>query len=112
MLFHKSVRRHGTSAVRPAPFGVAKDVRRVAAFIQSLEPRLLMAAGDLDPTFGTDGRTLVSSVFTADAGNKLAIQSDGKLLLPARSGNGAGVNLTRLNADGSLDTSYGDGTGT
>jgi uncharacterized delta-60 repeat protein len=99
MLFYKSVRRQGSSAGRPAPV------------IQPLESRLLMSAGDLDTTFGTGGRAQASGTFVSGAADKLAIQSDGKLLLPAGSGNGGGVTITRLDADGSVDTSYGDGNG-
>src|SRR4051812_12779946 len=109
MLFQKSVRRHGSSAGRPAPLRITKATRQVAAVIQPLERRLLMAAGALDATFGTGGRAQASGAFVSGAANKLAIQSDGKLLLPAGSGNGGGITITRLNADSFVDTSYGDG---
>lgn len=52
------------------------------------------------PTFGTDGVVMGG---TSGAG-PLAIQSDGKLLLP---GGLKGLSVRRLNADGSLDTSFG-----
>jgi uncharacterized delta-60 repeat protein len=67
-------------------------------------------AGTLDPTFGTGG--IFQSPGTASAACALAIQSDGKIVV-AGSGlasNGGGVDtLLRLNANGTLDTTFGTG---
>jgi uncharacterized delta-60 repeat protein len=77
--------------------------------LEALEDRRLLSAGDLDPTFGTGGKWLATPdtapgfLLPAD----LAVQSDGKLLF-------AGIGLTdvgtvvRLNANGTLDSSFGD----
>jgi uncharacterized delta-60 repeat protein len=74
------------------------------------------ATGALDPTFGAGG--LASSSFPAepvsDAANTVLIQPDGKILV----GGQAGISrrsielfaaMLRLNADGSLDTTFGTG---
>ena len=74
------------------------------------------AAGVLDPTFGANG--LVSTSFPAeplsDAANAVLVQPDGKLLV----GGQAGISrrsirlfaaMVRLNANGSLDPSFGTG---
>jgi len=66
-------------------------------------------AGTLDPTFGTGG-IFISPTIRGDA-NAVAIQSDGKILL----GGGGVVNnnfaaiVTRLNTNGTLDTTFGSG---
>jgi uncharacterized delta-60 repeat protein len=74
------------------------------------------AAGTLDPTFGADG--LVSTSFPAqpvsDAADTVLVQPDGKILVGGQAGiSRRGILLfaamLRLNADGSLDTSFGTG---
>ena len=71
----------------------------------------VLPSGAIDTTFGAGGfaQTPVSYFFGA-----VGLQSDGKILV-AGVGNGqnggAGFGVTRLNANGSLDTSFG-GTGT
>src|SRR4051812_49371010 len=88
--------------------------RQWAIGLESLERRELLAA-TLDPTFGTAG--LVTAAFgTTSTGTvnsnygAAARQPDGKLVLVG-SAIGAGGNsdfaITRLNADGSLDTTFG-----
>ena len=69
----------------------------------------LEADGSLDPTFHGDGAVSISTPGTSVAYG-FALQEDGKVLVP---GNGAaGMVVTRLNADGTLDTRFGtDGTG-
>jgi uncharacterized delta-60 repeat protein len=56
------------------------------------------ANGALDPSFGSQGKLFGSGGSTA-----LARQADGKLLTLG------GLQLTRLNADGSIDASFGSG---
>ncbi|MEU2827523.1 delta-60 repeat domain-containing protein [Streptomyces lavendulae] len=67
----------------------------------------LAAPGDLDPSFGPDGR--VTTVFPGYAeGHDVARQADGKLVVTGLSQDGFA--LARYNTDGTLDTTFsGDG---
>jgi uncharacterized delta-60 repeat protein len=69
----------------------------------------LCANGSLDSTFGGGGQVVIPGVNLAGyfPGNSLALQSDGKIVLLL--GNGA---VTRLNSDGSVDTSFGSSSKT
>lgn len=93
------------------------DLRR-KVFIAAAFPSLLFtlthaahaAPGDLDPTFGTSGIARVD-YGGHDNGEALAVQPDGKILVGGKAsfpGSDA-VGVARLNPDGSLDTSFGDG---
>jgi uncharacterized delta-60 repeat protein len=65
--------------------------------------------GSLDSGFGSGGKTAVQVGDTPDApsiANAVAIQPDGKILA---AGIGDGFGVVRLNVDGSLDSSFGDG---
>ena len=71
-----------------------------SAAAELLEPRCLLAAGDLDPSFGTGGK--VSTSFGFDAiGRSAAIQSDGKIVVAGD--NNSTFILARYNNDGSLE---------
>jgi uncharacterized delta-60 repeat protein len=74
-----------------------------ACAIHRLEPRRLVSAGDLDPTFGTDG---VAHLFEIDrngpASPLIAVPDANHKMLVASL-----QNLARYNTDGSLDTSFG-----
>lgn len=62
--------------------------------------------GTLDNTFGAGGK-VITPIEEQSAGNSVAIQSDGKIIL-----GGADqwfINLVRYNNDGSLDTTFGAG---
>jgi uncharacterized delta-60 repeat protein len=78
-----------------------------------LEQRTLLSAGDLDPTFGLGGTVTIDLPGSADDyPTQVALQADGKLLEVARH-NGffvpeSTVAVTRFNADGTLDTSFGN----
>ncbi len=63
----------------------------------------LKSDGTLDNSFGTSGTVLVSSF--VGAGNSVAIQSDGKIVVGGAS-NGEFA-LVRINIDGTLDTAFG-----
>jgi uncharacterized delta-60 repeat protein len=70
--------------------------------------------GNLDTTFGTGGLVRIQFTSCADAEHiaALAIQSDGKILLAGSAyinGNTYGFAVARLNPDGSLDSSFGNG---
>lgn len=66
--------------------------------------------GDLDPTFGTGGKTLVDFGVNDEA-HGIGLTSDGKIVAGGRSGACSGgctydFVAARLNADGTLDTSF------
>jgi len=75
-----------------------------SAAVETLESRCLLAAGDLDPSFGDDGKVTTSvGPFGAEV-RSLAIQSDGKILVAGH--NGDDFTTVRYNPDGSLDTTF------
>jgi uncharacterized delta-60 repeat protein len=66
--------------------------------------------GQLDPTFGTAGATLVPKLTPYGLDNGyLAVQPDGKLILAADSV--YQMMVLRYNPDGTLDTTFGSGNG-
>jgi uncharacterized delta-60 repeat protein len=73
------------------------------------------ADGDLDPTFGIGGKKIIQiSADAVDLARTVAIQSDGKIVMGGEDGSypQADTNrsvLVRLNADGSLDATFGSG---
>ena len=97
--------------------GTARSVHPV---LERLERRELLAAGDLDPTFGTAGRTVVD-FFGADnpahlylVATQVALLADGKVLLTGggsgRSGSQYRIGVERLKPDGTPDSTFdGDG---
>ena len=67
----------------------------------------LGAAGDPDPSFGTDGIFVAADDrprYAMDA----ALQNDGKLVVGARGENSSTFDLYRLTTDGVLDTTFGE----
>jgi uncharacterized delta-60 repeat protein len=64
----------------------------------------LAAGGELDTSFGGDGKVTTSFTDVAYA-NAVAIQSDGKVV--AAGGTGAEFALARYDTDGALDTTFG-----
>ncbi|MEZ5494678.1 MAG: delta-60 repeat domain-containing protein [Pseudomonadales bacterium] len=72
------------------------------------------APGDLDLSFGGGTAKVTTAIGTGgDFGYSVIQQADGKLVVAGSSWNGsnADVALVRYNADGSLDTGFGGGTG-
>lgn len=69
----------------------------------------LNADGTLDTGFGVGGKVLLASAGTWETGEAMAVQSDGRILLAGTQRNGSSYDLcvTRLNADGTLDTTFG-----
>ncbi|MBW3540325.1 MAG: hypothetical protein KY476_08645 [Planctomycetes bacterium] len=103
--FRTSHRRGGTSRRRaPARCSPAADV---------LEDRILLSAGALDTSFGGDGLVTTDlGGYTADrAADMVVVQGDGKIVVVGTTKENFGSSnvLTRYNADGSLDQSFGDG---
>ena len=72
--------------------------RKIFRF-EPLESRRLLSAGSLDPTFGVGGVVVEAAHVTP---NDMVVQSDGKILISV------GFQVMRFNANGSLDTSFGD----
>jgi uncharacterized delta-60 repeat protein len=69
---------------------------------------LLAKPGDLDPSFGEGGRVFVDFVGDTDAAATVILQPDGKLLVGrANDATDDDFSIVRLNADGSLDPSFG-----
>lgn len=68
-------------------------------------------AGQLDPTFGSGGKALIDFANNSDYGRAVALQADGKIVVVGYSGVYPSFNsaLARLNSDGSLDTTFGNG---
>lgn len=79
----------------------------VLVFVVSLAPAsLLAAAGDLDCTFGTGG-TVSEDVGSIVAAYDAGLQSSGKIVTVSSSSVAEALRLTRFNANGTLDTSFG-----
>jgi uncharacterized delta-60 repeat protein len=75
-----------------------------------LSSRVQAAAGDLDPTFGIDGKVTTDLFAGDDIAFALAIQPDGKFVAAGRTENaitGFDFALARYNSNGSLDSSFG-----
>lgn len=67
------------------------------------------ADGVLDTSFGTTGKVAVSVGGSGGSANASALQADGKLIVVGTCYDGGGqFCATRLNQDGSLDTSFGN----
>lgn len=69
----------------------------------------LTTAGTLDPTFGTNGIVALNSASSSFTPKSFCIQSDGKLVVTgATGGSNRNVYLVRFDADGVLDSAFGD----
>jgi uncharacterized delta-60 repeat protein len=103
----------GARATQRLRLRIGRYTKRHKPHLEPLEGRLLLAAGDLDPSFGTGGEVMTDFAGpTRNFGNGVAVQADGKLVVVGFAPSGAGVGdfaLARYNADGSLDTSFGTG---
>src|SRR5688500_6538323 len=78
---------------------------------EPLEPRRLLSAADLDPSFADAGRVFFDGPDFASAERStaaaVALQPDGKLLLAGGGGAGSPRGaVARFNPDGSLDTTF------
>src|SRR5262245_15626958 len=100
------------SATRRTP---AKSAPRQVARLrlEPLEDRCLLSAGDLDLAFGANGKVLTTFSGGFAAAASVAVQPDGKLVvagvtLTFNTTNSEDFALVRYNANGSLDTSFGN----
>jgi len=66
-----------------------------------------MAAGDTDTSFGISGLASINFPGNPFFVNDVALQSDGKVIVAGTKGGNAA--LTRLNVNGTLDTTFGNG---
>lgn len=77
------------------------------AMAEVLEGRLILSAGQLDPSFGSSG-TAFGQLFPGGVANASALQSDGKIIVAGTTSQGFGrFALARFNRDGSLDRTFG-----
>ena len=86
-----------------------KSIRRRRFAIEMLESRRLLTAGELDLTFGTDGRVLTDfGQGSTEFGYSIAAyQSNGKFVVAGEDDGSGDFAVVRYNNDGSLDTSFG-----
>ena len=73
----------------------------------------LAAPGELDTSFGVGGRSVVD-LGADDSGNAAALQPDGRIVVAGRTTGAGGFDMAvarLLVPQGTLDTSYGPGTG-
>jgi uncharacterized delta-60 repeat protein len=102
---HSSTRR-----LRPSrPWRGRPSVRPL---LEQLEDRLTPTAGVLDPTFGAGAGYVLSSV--GGTTSAVAVQSNGQIVTAGSIASStkstiSDFSVTRYNADGSLDTSFGTG---
>ena len=75
--------RHAHSSYRPRETQRTRASQRLTfrPFAEPLEDRTLLSAGNLDPTFGGAGTVVTSFPSAVAAGNAVAIQSDGKIVV-------------------------------
>src|SRR5687767_1961870 len=100
----------------PTAFANRPEARLRRATLETLERRVLMAAGDPDATFGQAGVAAGNFGGTAAVFTDIAVLSDGKILAAGTRSQGADgaasdFLVARYNADGSPDTSFGGGDG-
>jgi len=69
----------------------------------------VLAAGDLDLSFGTGGSVTTSFSGIWDVPSDVAVQSDGKIVVGGSAEIGSDFALSRYNNDGSLDATFGTG---
>ena len=91
------------------------DARRRRMDLETLEPRVVLAAGDLDGAFNGSGKvTTPATPFGSDTGQAIALQADGKFVVAGNVyGSTADVNTStdiaviRYQSNGSIDTTFG-----
>jgi hypothetical protein len=70
---------------------------------------IFASPADLDPAFGNGGKVLLGSG-TENSSHFVLLQPDGRIIA-LNAGTGPGAGVWRLNADGTPDTTFGNGTG-
>ena len=85
---------------------------RRTLWLEILESRFALAAGDLDLSFSDDGIATVNVTGHIDKGYGGALQNDGKMVIVGVGESDSYFAMSRLLANGALDTSFGpSGTG-
>lgn len=89
--------------------GRKKRLLRSRLQFEPLEDRRVLAAGDLDSSFGTGGLVTTEFVGEEDQITDIAIQADGKIVAfgVTLEGGGSDFGLARYYTDGSLDLTFG-----
>lgn len=87
---------------------------RCTPAVEPMEARVLLAAGDLDLTFGIEGRVVSDFGGRVNVANDIAIQADGKIVVAGlastpSSDTGFDFAVARYNSDGTLDATFGVG---
>lgn len=90
------------------PFKLFACLAASLLFLSSLG---LTAPGDFDAAFNSTGKVTTAIGNSADVGRGVVVQPDGKIVVAGHSSNGSNWDfaVTRYNANGSLDTSFGSG---
>jgi uncharacterized delta-60 repeat protein len=102
-------RRRATGRLTPP---ARRSLRRGG--VERLEDRTLLSAGQLDPTFGNAGvvSTNIGGPTNTSAKALVVTQTDGKTVVVAQNDDsyagGARTDVVRYNADGSLDSNFGN----
>jgi len=91
-------------------FGAAASVLALFTIVQTVHA----TDGDLDPTFGAGGKVVTDLNHSTDWANAVAIQPDGKIVVVGTTYKQNDFSdedfaVTRYNADGTLDTTFGHG---
>jgi uncharacterized delta-60 repeat protein len=82
----------------------------VTIAVEFLESRTLLAAGALDPTFGSNGTAEFGFGGVMNSGaHDAALQSDGKIVALTDGENDTNMRLVRFTSNGQLDTTFGTG---
>src|SRR5687767_9837894 len=97
--------------VRPrvARSGRRSNAARLLPRLDRLESRLLLTAGDLDPTFGGRDGAVATATPLGGVLHDTAVLPGGAVL--AVGGDSGNSHLVRYAADGGLDKSFGGGDG-
>src|SRR6476646_10978550 len=101
------------NSFKPSRFHAICATAIALAFVVSGRT-VLAVDGDLDPTFGTDGKVLTDFDHSTDIANAVAIQADGKLVVVGTTYrdnefSGEDFAVARYNPDGGLDKTFGVG---
>jgi uncharacterized delta-60 repeat protein len=102
-------RQRNRKVTKPSDFS-AKNIPSVL-FRQNKPVLEVLAAGDLDTSFGTSGKVTTQIGSSRSEALAIAVQTDAKFVAAGYSSNGANIDfaLARYNSDGSLDTAFGSG---
>ena len=100
----------GGMAVAPDGRIVLAGMADVNAGYRDVALARLLPDGDLDMTFGGDGKVTTAFTNGADVARAVAVQPDGKIVVAGEvSRAGLDMLVARYNVDGSLDAGFADG---